>query len=136
LNDSQSYEDWENDRHADESRRRKSQMPDWLAEFNRQQALPSIIDALVSEPDEKTARNRRVQARYDELMRQGKHGHYETMFRVVHEEVDRAQTEAYAEGRKDEAEAEKAAVAEGYDCKDCPATHVICADMDCCQRWA
>lgn len=34
--------------------------------------------------------NRRVQARYDELMRQGRHGHYETMFRIVHEERDRA----------------------------------------------
>lgn len=38
--------------------------------------------------DEKAARNRRVQARYDELMREGKHGHYETMFRVVREEVE------------------------------------------------
>lgn len=34
-------------------------------------------------------RNRRVSARYDELARDGKHGHYETMFRVVHEEVER-----------------------------------------------
>lgn len=34
-------------------------------------------------------RNRRVVARYDELMHEGKHGHYETMFRVVHEEVQR-----------------------------------------------
>jgi|GEM_PF-6324256 len=38
----------------------------------------------------KTERNKRVQARYDELMREGKHGHYETMFRVVREEVDAA----------------------------------------------
>lgn len=37
--------------------------------------------------DKMTERNKRVQARYDELMREGKHGHYETMFRVVHEEV-------------------------------------------------
>jgi hypothetical protein len=35
----------------------------------------------------KTAINKRVQARYDELMHEGKHGHYETMFRVVHEEI-------------------------------------------------
>lgn len=38
---------------------------------------------------EKNARNSRVQARYDELMREGKHGHYETMFRVVREEIER-----------------------------------------------
>lgn len=37
---------------------------------------------------EKTERNMRVQDRYDALMRAGKHGHYETMFRVVREEVD------------------------------------------------
>lgn len=36
-------------------------------------------------------RNGRVQDRYDELMREGKHGHYETLFRVVYEEVERAQ---------------------------------------------
>lgn len=34
-------------------------------------------------------RNSRVQARYDELMREGKHGHYETMFCLVSEEVQR-----------------------------------------------
>lgn len=39
---------------------------------------------------DKTMRNKRVQARYDELMREGKHGHYETMFRVVCEEVEAA----------------------------------------------
>src|SRR5262245_37177452 len=32
-------------------------------------------------------RNTRVARRYDELMREGKHGHYETLFRVVNEEV-------------------------------------------------
>lgn len=46
-----------------------------------------------SRPDpasaEKNERNARVQARYDELMREGKHGHYETLFRVVHEEIER-----------------------------------------------
>lgn len=39
---------------------------------------------------EMNERNARVQARYDELMREGRHGHYETMFRVVREEVERA----------------------------------------------
>lgn len=34
-------------------------------------------------------RNVRVQARYDELMREGKHGHYETLLKVVNEEVER-----------------------------------------------
>lgn len=38
--------------------------------------------------EQKTERNCRVQARYDQLMREGKHGHYETMFRVVREEVE------------------------------------------------
>lgn len=42
------------------------------------------------ESHEKRERNRRVAARYDELMAEGKHGHYETMFRVVREEVERA----------------------------------------------
>jgi cytidylate kinase len=36
----------------------------------------------------KAERNKRVQARYDELMAEGKHGHYETLFRVVREELD------------------------------------------------
>ena len=43
----------------------------------------------VSAQREKTERNKRVQQRYDELMREGKHGHYETLFRVVREEVER-----------------------------------------------
>lgn len=38
----------------------------------------------------KNERNARVQARYDELMHEGKHGHYETMNRVVREEVEAA----------------------------------------------
>lgn len=37
---------------------------------------------------EKRGRNARVQARYDELMAEGKRGHYETLFRVVREEVE------------------------------------------------
>ena len=36
----------------------------------------------------KSERNARVQARYDELMREGRHGHYETLFRIVREEVE------------------------------------------------
>ena len=38
--------------------------------------------------NQKTERNVRAQARYDELMREGKHGHYETMSRVIREEVE------------------------------------------------
>lgn len=34
----------------------------------------------------KTARNCRMQKRYDDLMKEGKQGHYETMFKVWHEE--------------------------------------------------
>lgn len=45
---------------------------------------------MAAEPmDEKSGRNARVQRRYDDLMLEGKHGHYETMFRVVREEVER-----------------------------------------------
>lgn len=40
--------------------------------------------------DAQAQRNARVQARYDELQHIGKHGHYETMFQVVREEVERA----------------------------------------------
>ncbi len=36
-----------------------------------------------------TERNFRVQARYAELDRAAKHGHYETIFRIVREEVER-----------------------------------------------
>jgi hypothetical protein len=56
------------------------------------------------EMEGRTARNIRVQGRYDALMTEGKHGHYETMFRIVREEVEAAQLDAYAEGRKDESE--------------------------------
>jgi hypothetical protein len=37
---------------------------------------------------QKTERNFRVKARYDQLMGEGKHGHYETMFHVVREEIE------------------------------------------------
>ena len=43
----------------------------------------------------KTERNCRVQKLYDELMTEGKHGHYETMFRIVRLEVE-AEREACA----------------------------------------
>ena len=52
--------------------------------------------------NESTSRNIRVQDRYDELMRIGRHGHYETMFQVVREETESLRqqladmTEAYA----------------------------------------
>lgn len=53
---------------------------------------------------DKTARNCRVQGRYDELMREGKHGHYETMFRVVREEVesDRARRQGALTGLREQ----------------------------------
>jgi hypothetical protein len=38
-----------------------------------------------SEAYRKTEINFKIQSRYDELMRIGKHGHYETMFKVFHE---------------------------------------------------
>jgi hypothetical protein len=41
------------------------------------------VEAEMSE--DKAAVNKRVQKRYDELMREGKHGHYENMFKVIHE---------------------------------------------------
>ena len=36
--------------------------------------------------DHKTQINRRVQERFDALMKEGAHGIYETVFRIVHEE--------------------------------------------------
>lgn len=39
--------------------------------------------------DEKTERNKRVLARWDELTCKGKHGYYELLFHVVREEVER-----------------------------------------------
>lgn len=50
--------------------------------------------------EEKCERNARVQSRYDELMREGKHGHYETMFRVVHEEFERGRQQGPSDGMK------------------------------------
>lgn len=60
----------------------------------REHALRNYIVACVNQAMAMTSpdvyRNFRVQARYDELRAEGKHGHYETLFRVVREEVDRA----------------------------------------------
>lgn len=39
--------------------------------------------------ESKEKRNARVQSRYEELMQEGKHGHYETLFRIVREEIER-----------------------------------------------
>lgn len=49
----------------------------------------AMSDETLPELREKTERNIRVQARYDELMKEGKHGHYEAMFKIVREEVER-----------------------------------------------
>ena len=37
---------------------------------------------------EKNERNARVQTRYDVLMSEGRRGHYETLFKIVREEVE------------------------------------------------
>lgn len=37
-------------------------------------------------------RNTRVAARWDKLTSEGKHGHYETLFQVVNEELARARS--------------------------------------------
>lgn len=47
---------------------------------------PGEIPAPPSALAERTAINCAVQARYDTLMAEGKHGHYETLFRIVHEQ--------------------------------------------------
>ena len=39
--------------------------------------------------EEKTRLNLWVQTRYDELMAEGKHGHYETLFKIVQEAIAR-----------------------------------------------
>lgn len=45
-----------------------------------------------------SGRNARVQARYDQLMREGKHGHYETLFQIVNEECARMMTFDFPNG--------------------------------------
>ncbi len=49
-------------------------------------AIHSLSDYRTPTFEEKSAINSRVQKRYNELMAIGKHGHYETMFKIVHEE--------------------------------------------------
>jgi len=43
------------------------------------------------EPYDKTEMNAFVQSLYDQKMQEGKHGHYETLFHVVHAAIARAQ---------------------------------------------
>lgn len=50
-------------------------------------------------PQTAVERNAWVELRYDALMAEGKHGHYETMFRVVREAVE-AEREACANEAK------------------------------------
>lgn len=47
---------------------------------------PEVEERILSEKED---RNKRVQTRYDELMKIGRHGHYETLFQIVREEVER-----------------------------------------------
>lgn len=56
-----------------------------IAERNKVMDLKRKIRALTE------GLNQRIQCRYDELMAEGKHGHYETMFRVFREELERLQ---------------------------------------------
>lgn len=46
-----------------------------------------LVDGLCKACGGKSGRNRRVAARWDELSAAGKHGHYETLFQIVREEV-------------------------------------------------
>lgn len=47
-----------------------------------------LVDGLRKACGGKSERNRRVAARWDELSSAGKHGHYETLFQIVREEVE------------------------------------------------
>lgn len=58
-------------------------------DFGRSDLIRLMLERMEDSFEEKTKRNFRIKARYDELMREGKYGHYETMFRVVREEVER-----------------------------------------------
>lgn len=53
----------------------------------------------IKSAQDKAQINKRVQARYDFLMERGQHGHYEAMFKCVHEELKLAQAEAWEAGR-------------------------------------
>jgi len=48
------------------------------------------LEPVKGEPYDKTEMNFFVQTLYDQKMREGKHGHYETMFHVVHKAIERA----------------------------------------------
>jgi len=48
------------------------------------------LEPVKGEPYDKTEMNAFVQDLYDQKMREGKHGHYETMFHVVHKAIERA----------------------------------------------
>jgi hypothetical protein len=52
-----------------------------------------LIDGLCAPCGGKSERNRRVAARWDELSAAGKHGHYETLFQIVREEVEPLESE-------------------------------------------
>lgn len=54
------------------------------------EAIPEQISEPVAY--DKTELNAFVQNLYDEKMREGKHGHYETMFYVVHQAIKRVTT--------------------------------------------
>jgi len=41
-------------------------------------------------------RNRFISQRYDELMLEGKHGHYETMYRVFAELLEKLEVDSHA----------------------------------------
>lgn len=60
-------------------------------------------------PDASVSANARVAARYDELMREGKHGHYETMFHVCREERERVFGELVSRSGQDGMTAKTAA---------------------------
>lgn len=56
-----------------------------VAERNtRAQAADGVLELSL---DDKTQINKRLAARYDFLMERHQHGHYETMFKCVHEEL-------------------------------------------------
>lgn len=91
--------------------------------------------------ESKEARNARVQARWDELWREGKHGHYETLFCVVREEVERAAALAepqevdvddYIAGLEPERQSAIAKLAEPqpklmtHMCSECGGTPLLC----------
>jgi hypothetical protein len=57
-------------------------------------ALKNLRDYITELLEERSAareRNARVQARWDELAKKAKHGHYETLFQIVREEVERSE---------------------------------------------